>query len=117
MVLNQCMTMVCNFTLLHMDAMLRRCAGISFEDQSLIRIASFNDAELFPTEAINKAENNMLKRASSHSASSASHSAPKKAKKSVDEYLPYENLPRSTLAAGTSQTVTWFFSWRKENLH
>ena len=30
--LNQCMPIVCSFTLLHRDAILRRCAGISSED-------------------------------------------------------------------------------------
>ena len=94
-VLNQCMTMVCNSTLLHRDSLLRRCGNISSEDLSLLRNAPFTDSELFPTEAINRAENNMLKRSATHSASTTSHSAAKKPKRSTDDFLPFETSSRS----------------------
>ena len=61
-VLNHVMTNVCNITLARRDTLLKNCKNLSFEDQLMLRNASFTESDLFPNEAINMAENNMLKR-------------------------------------------------------
>ena len=68
-ILNQTMTLVCNIVLARRDTMLKDCKKLSCEDQLKLRNSSFVDSDLFPTEAINVAENNLLKRASTQRSS------------------------------------------------
>ena len=72
-ILNQVMTLTCNTVLARRDTLLRDCKKLSCEDQLKLRSASFTDGDLFPTEDINTAENNLLKRAATSKPSHSDH--------------------------------------------
>ena len=61
-VLGQTMTMACNMVLSRRDTLLKSIQRISSEDFLALRNSPFTESELFPTNAINNVENNMLKR-------------------------------------------------------
>ena len=63
-VLNNTMTAVCNLSLARRDTLLKQCKGLSPEDSLQLRNCSFTEPDLFPTEVVNTAEDNLLKRGS-----------------------------------------------------
>ena len=78
LVLNQTMTMSCNLLLARRDALLQGCPKLSTEDTTLLRTAHFTDGDVFPTQGINQAEDNYLKRRSSSSRTSAPAKKPRR---------------------------------------
>ena len=67
-ILNQTMSLACNTVLARRDTLLKDCKKLSCEDQLKLRNSNFTDTDLFPTEEINNAENNLLKRSATASA-------------------------------------------------
>ena len=82
-VLSQTMSQACNFTLARRDALLKDCHRLSSEDQLALRNAPFVDTQLFPSNLINHAENNILKRAA---VKQSSQPASKKPRRDQDDF-------------------------------